>query len=148
MNRSTETVIARYNNIVVVGEEQMSSCKQCKDQQYCKDCMEELNLLEETPNKGALPKVQSGLSISFKGEKLIFKGRTFNIIKIEARNPNKKITTKEGFIFYVRTINQENVLVKIKTNKPKKGRPQICDRCFDILIGEKVPQLLFEDPNW
>lgn len=126
----------------------MSNCKKCKDSQYCKDCMQETIQQESSPNKGPLPKMQSSLSISLKEDKLIFKGRIFNIIKIETRNPNKKIITKEGFIFYVRTINQENVLIKIKTNKPKKGRPKICDRCFDILIGENIPPMLWQDPNW
>lgn len=122
------------------------NCKKCKDKQYCRDCKEEQE--KEKIEKTTFTKSQSDNPISINGDLLHFKGRTFTISQIEIRNPNKKITTKEGFIFYIREKKQETILIKVKVNKLQKGKPDLCERCYDLLIGIKLPKELLKDTNW
>jgi len=122
------------------------NCKKCKDKQYCWDCKEEQE--KEEIEKTTFTKSLSDNPVTIKGDLLHFKGRTFTISKIEIRNPNKKITTKEGFIFYIREKNQGLVLIKIEVNKSKNGKPDFCESCYELLIGMKLPNELLKDPNW
>lgn len=121
-------------------------CKDCKNKQYCRDCKEEQ--AKTKAQKITSKKSPTNDPITIKGDLLHFKGRTFTISKTEVRNPNKKITTKEGFIFYIREKNQVNILIKVKINKPQKGKPDFCEKCYDLLIGETLPKQLIQDTNW
>lgn len=129
-------------------------CKDCKDKQYCRDCKEEQKK-EKILLKGFAKNPKPLPPISINGQNLHFKGRNFTISDIEVRNPkepqspNKKIKTKEGFIFYVRERNQENILIKVrKVRKTKKGKPDFCESCYDLLIGIKLPKEFLKDTNW
>lgn len=119
-------------------------CKDCQDKQYCIDCKEEQQVIKiETKSSH-----KSKIPVCIKGNTLRFKGRTFTISKTELRNPNKKITTKEGFIFYIREKDKQLVLIKVKVNKSKNGKPNFCERCYDLLIGRDIPPKLSQDLNW
>lgn len=120
-------------------------CKGCKDTQYCVDCKEEqkkVNAEKKTSRKSR------HIPVSMKGNILHFKGRNFSVSKVEDRNPNKKVTTREGFIFYLREGSQGYILIKTKVIKPKNGKPDFCEKCYDLLIGKSLPPKLIEDTNW